>query len=978
MKRTLVSLATTGALLAGGAAATAAPHPPEPATCTATLCAGVGVADATWNVGAGGGQYASTTDPTDASSEWDPNVQHVKQQSTYGVASRLSIRAIVLQSPGGAPVALVKNDNYLAQDMLTRRTAQILAERGSKVTYENLLVSATHSHSSPYYATPTAGVWLFQDAADLRMFEYQARQTAAAIQAAERGMRPARVGATTVPLRDFHGNIAGAGVDGDGSPTGYPLEENDHGVTVMRLDDVARPGAPRPLATWVNYAQHGESLSGYDLISGDWVAPFERFVDRATGVPVVFSQGAVGSAEGPYDRSFPDKTSVDNGEQVVRAWGHTGYAQAERGAHLLANAVIAAWQAIGGEGEGGGGRGDAGGDSRGRGDSGGVDSGVAVDYPPSTTAPVAMLTRFVPGPVSHPYPSVSNCRTGPSASGDPGVPVLGMPDCARGGFGDVAPAKALWDALRATGAPLPANYDATSFGAVEENARIKLQAVRIGQVLLASCGCEPQSDLIKALETRTDQVQGNRWNGFDVGNPEHVAAGWPGRSVAPCRPVDGGYDCPDPRDPFGKARLAVPGPAYDRMRAQINNPADGWDDPAYAAQANSEPADVTQIKGNFTGRELPARCGYLVPVGLGHTGDYNGYTVSYREYMARDSYRKALTSYGPHTADYMVTRLMSLASALSCGTPVPAEPLDAAAASDEQRQQAEAVAIGRLSSQYLDAWTAQIPDSAPVSAVTEPASITRFDAATFTWSGGDNFTDNPTARVERLVDGRWTPYADQSGEVQTYLRTPGDLVTSAPTYRSGGQAWTWSASFEAFDAWPRAVVDGGQVPDGLYRFVVDGRAHTGGKAQPYRLQSRPFTVSRWTGIQVGDLRVEPGSVSFTVDTSYPRMPEHRYPAKTFYRDDGGGRPGSDRSVCASCTFRPWAVRGTVDTARVSVVRADSPGTVLRTVPASYDPGSGRWTARTNLAVGEAALVPPGGVLDSFGETNGTGTPPAVR
>ena len=47
-----------------------------------------------------------------------------------------------------------------------------------------------------------------------------------------------------------------------------------------------------------------------------------------------------------------------------------------------------------------------------------------------------------------------------------------------------------------------------------------------------------------------------------------------------------------------------------------------------------------------------ANCGYALPVGLGHTGDYNGYTVSYREYMARDSYRKALTSYGAHTADY--------------------------------------------------------------------------------------------------------------------------------------------------------------------------------------------------------------------------------------------------------------------------------------------------------------------------------------
>src|SRR3954453_1348177 len=194
LKKVLVAATATSLVAAGTVTAIASGSAPA---APAGLRAGVGVVDATWHVGAGAGQYASANVPSDLSDEWDPNVEHVKQKSSYGVASRLSIRAIVLQDGTGAPVALVKDDNYLAQDYLTRRVAAILAADGSKVTYDNILVSATHDHNSPYYSTPSWGVWAFQDAMDLRMFEYQARQGAAAIEQAERSIVPSRVGATT-------------------------------------------------------------------------------------------------------------------------------------------------------------------------------------------------------------------------------------------------------------------------------------------------------------------------------------------------------------------------------------------------------------------------------------------------------------------------------------------------------------------------------------------------------------------------------------------------------------------------------------------------------------------------------------------------------------------------------------------------------------------------------------------------------------
>src|SRR3954470_12978769 len=107
MNRALVASVALASLAAGGltglapAGQTAAQH---------GLRAGVAAVDATWHVGAGAGQYASDTDPTDLSQEWDPSCEHVKQQSSYGVASRLSIRAIVVQDDhGNPPVALVKD-----------------------------------------------------------------------------------------------------------------------------------------------------------------------------------------------------------------------------------------------------------------------------------------------------------------------------------------------------------------------------------------------------------------------------------------------------------------------------------------------------------------------------------------------------------------------------------------------------------------------------------------------------------------------------------------------------------------------------------------------------------------------------------------------------------------------------------------------------------------------------------------------------
>ena len=892
-----------------------------------TVKAGVGIADATWHVGAGSGQYADKdVDVANAATggEVDPSAHAHTQRKSYGVQSRLTYRTIVVEGNNGERLALVKSDSYLAQDMLARRAAQLLAsghagtgiEGDSGIEYGDIMLMASHNHSSPYYTTPSWGVWLFQDVFDLRAFEYHARAMALSIERATQSLVPARMGATTVEHTIYKGNIVGAGTADDGTPRGYPDSHGDMGLSVMRFDDLSDPDNPKPLAVLANFGQHPESLDGYDLITADFLAPLERFVNRELGATLVFGQGDVGSAEGPYFRG--DNAVLPDG--VIQAWAHVGHAQTERGARYLADSIREAWDEIG---AGGG------------------------QVPFSSDFAVEAGNAWIPGPVSHPYPSVSNCRTETTAEGGPGSPIIGLPDCERGPFA-ADQQSMVWENLKEHGLPVPEHYDAPAFKAVEENMRLHLQAFKVGDVILASCSCEAQNDLILNLESRLDRVQGNIWRGYDWG--EHCAQN-----------ADTTWTCPTGRNMEGTT--TVSDERYLRMRAQVNNDAAGWDAPENAVAANGEPADPTQIWGNFTHEELSEELGYGLAIGVGHATDYLGYTVSYREYMGYDHYRKALTSYGPHTADYMNTRLVRLGGELNGGPALAPEPHDAFAQADEARQVAEATALGQAAEKAYDAWIAALPDDAgPAEALEQPTDITRFAATTLTWRGGSNAVDNPIARVQRLVDGEWVDFADHSGEVQTKVTFPNGYQGIADTY-AGNTEWKWTANFEAFDAFPARL---GQTPTGTYRFVVDGLIRQDGSDVAYTIESESFSVSPWEGITIESIEaLADGDVAVDVaPITYPRTYESPF---RYVADDGNA------TLCKTCSFRPWASTGEAAHVFVTVHRASG---ITELVEATLQ--EGRWIASAALQSGDAAFVERGGVVDTFGEVNGTASASVTR
>ncbi len=435
------------------------------------------------------------------------------------------------------------------------------------------------------------------------------------------------------------------------------------------------------------------------------------------------------------------------------------------------------------------------------------------------------------------------------------------------------------------------------------------------------------------------------------------------------------------------------------MRAQVNNPANGWNDLENAATAESEPTDPAEIKGNFThdDDQRSAQLGYRLTVAIGMANDYNGYIASYREYQRGDHYRKALTAWGPHSADYLATRLVTLGRLLkdpdhelpTDQQQEQAEPIQARILADNVHNDLRAEAFGNVGAGAIAAYEAKLPDDGgEARAVTEPEDLERFGAALFTFNGGSNFTDSPDVRVQRRVAGAWEDYADGSGELPVTLKFP--QGTDVPAHEEGSYEWEWTAHFEPFVARfdlgdrPRAT------PPGQYRFVARGERREDGEKVPYEVVSRTFAVRPWSGVTAEDLREEDdGRVSLRVGprTSLPvtgggaditdEIGPIDYPdsyesparfiddTRTFYRDPASpDDPDLLEWFCFHCSWRPWADEGDAET--VNLTFAGPAGT--ETIPAH--PEGDRWVSERALGDGEAAYVGAGCVKDPFGNFNG--------
>ncbi len=636
--------------------------------------------------------------------------------------------------------------------------------------------------------------------------------------------------------------------------------------------------------------------------------------------------------------------------------------------------------------------------------------------------PVAIEDRWFPGPVSHPYPGVSSCRTDPALQGQPRIPVAGLPDCEDAPWGDsLSPVTTLGgnspglstDTFESLGVPIPENYSAPSTTGLEDTVGVHMQAFRLGDILFTVCSCEQWVDQAYNIKTRTDTLPGNEYLGYDATSPDADP------SERCTKNGDGSWDCSLADLPAGPVTRKLPGALVDHMRAQVLNDAAGWDDPTCkrlgcGLQAESEPTDPSQVFGNYTHDDTTVRGGkaqsddyardrgYKLTVTISMANDYNGYIATYREYMNHDHYRKALTGWGPHSSDYYATRLSQLGHALKGDDaarhavdgqtdPQKADPAWAAMVAkevgDQAQEEAKVRAVGEAASAGVKAYAQTLPDDGGTDAeLVQPKSIRRFDATTFTWDGGNNYTDNPEVTVERKDGSGWVPFADQSGEVPVTLKYPA----------AGGQVWKWTATFEAFVSRFRLVDPAGRpytaTPAGTYRFVVHGRWRKGNADKAYTRISNSFEVKPWNGITVEDAHVDgDGHVSFAAGPAHElkeqtvrhtarpafnpgnapvafRIGPVDFPDAAADRQATGARfldltrgysgTGMDNveHYCLDCSFRPW-LDATGDLTATIVSRGHR-----ERLNADSD---GRFRSRSALPSGATATIT---IEDAWGDT----------
>ncbi len=853
-------------------------------TAQAQVTAGAAKVDASWHVGASAGQYAGDC-ATDAAGEiqeafenegpegavgvapeavaehacafgidakdgtYDPTAHSTRRAKSYGLQSRLDVRALVIDGGEGAPVAIVKTNQYIPQDLLYRRAAQILEQRtltqtatgetpDCPVTRETLTMAATHNHSSPMYSSTSWGVWAFQDVFDIRFYNYLAERIADAVVKACDAREPVRVGASVGSFDKTHRHSFGPAVADDGTPAGYPQSETDHDLTVVRFDTLDG----EPLANLVNFSLHPEFLEGNDLLSSDYVAPLERITDRATGAMTVYTQGAVGTAE-------PENSTYHSIHERLE-FSHRDYAQSEYAASLMSKKIVDVWRDV-----------EAGTPE---------DSGRFVPF--ASDIPVEMSDRWYPGAL---LPSLSGRLQlphglaprrrrrrpdrGPArlrAAARRPVHVLrrtrGARRAARGPGRRSRP-----DDGRLPGRRRPGSGEL--LGAVVHRARGGHRHPPAGDQARRDL---PADLLVRAVvrpveEHRDADRHGRRQRveGLRLGRELHEARATAptGPTTSPARAAPGPGTARTPATPR-RCCPRSPTTSCDGCGRRSSTRRTAGTTPRTCSSAESEPTEVTEIKGNFTqdDDDTSAALGYTLTVPISMANDYNGYIASYREYQRGDHYRKALTGWGPHSSDYMASRLVTIGRQFKDpDVELPTdqqqeEPLAAKAEADQAINDVRAQALGNAGKAAIAAYEAGLPDDGGEAGAAEdgqPEDIERFDATFFTWIGGSNYTDDPHVQVlRRTAGGGWEQWADQSGELPVTVEFP-QGPESAPGYAAGEQQWRWTAHFEAFVA----PFDVGRperaTPPGTYKFVVAGERREGHAAVPYEIESETFEVA---------------------------------------------------------------------------------------------------------------------------------------
>ncbi len=225
---------------------------------------------------------------------------------SQGVHDRLYAKVLVL-SDGETEAALVSLDLGSIRKAQTRRIRTLVEE---SLGWGAVLLSASHSHSTPTFDDPHHEAWLTATE----------KQVAEAIVEAAGRLRPARLAVGEGKVRECHNRrhvLPDRSVEMRWGNRGrLATEPVDETVLVLAINDTSG----EPLATVVNYPCHPVVLGPLNLeISADWPGAMQAAIEGEIGGVAMFLQGAAGDINPFWDKTAPTDGAFLQVERLGRA-----------------------------------------------------------------------------------------------------------------------------------------------------------------------------------------------------------------------------------------------------------------------------------------------------------------------------------------------------------------------------------------------------------------------------------------------------------------------------------------------------------------------------------------------------------------------------------------------------------------------------------------------------------------------------------
>jgi len=187
---------------------------------------------------------------------------------SQGIHDNLYAKALVLDN-GERKIAIVTTD-LVAWPFDCNRHMKFcgLIEKKTKINKENIMITASHTHSGP-------------DRKDEDYISVLQKKIIGAVYVASQNMKKAQIGVGK-------GEVKGIGFNREG------LGDIDTELGVIKVEDLDR----NSIALFTNYACHGVVLGPKNLlISADYPGAMQEFIEKAEGGIAMFTQGACGDID---------------------------------------------------------------------------------------------------------------------------------------------------------------------------------------------------------------------------------------------------------------------------------------------------------------------------------------------------------------------------------------------------------------------------------------------------------------------------------------------------------------------------------------------------------------------------------------------------------------------------------------------------------------------------------------------------------